>query len=66
MDVINERYDADVRIVDASGRTIFDPRETNFTDELGTTRLSGGIYYALVSENSFGSGTEYLLKLGIS
>ncbi|MEL7223447.1 MAG: CARDB domain-containing protein [Cyanobacteria bacterium J06576_12] len=66
LDVINERYDADVRIVDASGRTIFDPRETNFTDELGTTRLSGGIYYALVSENSFGSGTEYLLKLGIS
>jgi len=66
LDVVNERYDADVRILDASGGLVFDPRETNSRDELGTTRLSGGIYYALVSEESFGNGTEYLLKLGIS
>ena len=63
-DVLNERFDANVKIVDATGAAVFKPTETNGFDEFGETLLEAGVYYALVQENGFDSGTEYVLKLG--
>ena len=63
-DVLNERFDANVKIVDATGATVFNPAEINGFDEFGETLLEEGIYYAVVQENGFDSGTAYTLKLG--
>ncbi len=63
LEVDSSRYDADVRIVDASGATVYDPGETNNFDEVGETLLEEGVYYALVSENGFSNGTAYTLQM---
>ena len=65
LDVLNQRFDANVRILDSLGATIYSPPEVNGFDEFGNVQLQAGSYFAVVVENGFNSGTEYLLKLGI-